>query len=166
MIEHFVKGYFGTTAQLFDMLFGGLISEARDIPRPARSGKEVLAKLPSVGATFSKEENMAVAEDLYEAKKEFDRALKTYKKLNETDNKAAEAYRDKNQDLMHNPAGTVKELENIKRRENYVRNLPSREKNPEKGMSAEEKAAELAILKERKDRLAPLVQGLRRKANF
>ena len=166
MIEHFVKGYFGTTAQLFDMLFGGLIADARDIPRPARSGKEVLAKLPSVGATFSKEENMAVAEDLYEAKKEFDRALKTYKKLNETDNKAAEAYRDKNQDLMHNPAGTVKELENIKRRENYVRNLPSREKNPEKGMSAEEKAAELAILKERKDRLAPLVQGLRRKADF
>ena len=166
MLEHFIKGYFGTTAQLFDMLFGGLIADARDIPRPARSTKEVLAKLPSVGASFSKEENMAVAEDLYEAKKEFDRALKTYKKLNETDNKAAEAYRDKNQDLMHNPAGTVKELENIKRRENYVRNLPSREKNPEKGMSAEEKAAELAILKERKDRLAPLVQGLRKKADF
>jgi tetratricopeptide (TPR) repeat protein len=128
--------------------------------------KEVLAKVPSVGASFSRDENMAVAEDLYEAKKEFDRALKTYKKLNETDNKAAEAYRDKYKDLMHNPAGTVKELENIKRRENYVRNLPSREKNPEKGMSAEEKAAELAILKERKDRLAPLVQGLRRKADF
>lgn len=166
MIEHFVKGYFGTTAQLFDMLFGGLIAGARDIPRPARSTKEVLAKLPSVGASFSKEENMAVSEDLYEAKKEFDRALKTYKKLNETDNKAAEAYRKENQDLMHNPAGTVKELENIKRRENYIRNLPSREKNPEKGMSAEEKAAELDILKERKNRLAPLVQGLRRKADF
>lgn len=166
MIEHFVKGYFGTTAQLFDMLFGGLIADARDIPRPARSTKEVLAKLPSVGASFSKEENMAVSEDLYEAKKEFDRALKTYKKLNETDSKAAEAYRKENQDLMHNPAGTVKELENIKRRENYVRNLPSREKNPEKGMSAEEKAAELDILKERKNRLEPLVQGLRRKADF
>jgi hypothetical protein len=166
MIEHFVKGYFGTTAQLFDMLFGGLIADARNIPRPARSTNEVLAKLPSVGASFSKEENMAVAEDLYEAKKDFDRALKTYKKLNESDSKAAEEYRKENKDLMLNPAGTVKELENIKRRENYVRNLPSKEKNPEKGMTSEEKADELAILKERKDRLAPFVQRLREKANF
>lgn len=166
MIEHFVKGYFGTTAQLFDMLFGGLIADARDIPRPARSTKEVLAKLPSVGASFSKEENMAVAEDLYEAKKDFDRALKTYKKLNESDSKAAEEYRKENKDLMLNPTGAVKQLEALKRRENYIRNLPSREKNPEKGMSAEEKAAELQRLKEIKERLVPIVRDLRIKAKF
>jgi hypothetical protein len=68
--------------------------------------------------------------------------------------------------MMQNVAGTVKELENIKRRENYVRNLPDKEKNPEKGMTAEEKAAELKVLKERKDRLAPLVQRLREKAGY
>jgi hypothetical protein len=166
MIEHFVKGYFGTTAQLFDMLFGGLIASARDIPRPARSTKEVLAKLPSVGASFSREENMAVTEDLYEAKKEFDRALKTYKKLNESDSKAAEEYRKEHADLMLNPTGAVKQLEALKRRENYIRNLPSREKNPEKGMSAEEKAAELQTLKEMKERLVPIVRQLRIKADF
>jgi hypothetical protein len=166
MLEHFIKGYFGTTAQLFDMLFGGLIADARDIPRPARSTKEVLAKLPSVGASFSKEENMAVAEDLYEAKKEFDRAVKTYKKLNASDSKAAEEYRKENKDLMLSPTGAVKQLEALKRRENYIRNLPSREKNPEKGMSAEEKAAELQSLKEIKERLVPIVRDLRIKADF
>jgi hypothetical protein len=166
MIEHFVKGYFGTTAQLFDMLFGGLIADARDIPRPARSTKEVLAKLPSVGASFSRDENMAVTEDLYEAKKDFDRALKTYKKLNESDSKAAEEYRKEHADLMLNPSGAVKQLEALKRRENYIRNLPSREKNPEKGMSAEEKAAELQTLKEIKERLVPVVRQLRIKADF
>jgi hypothetical protein len=148
------------------MLFGGLIASARDIPRPARSTKEVLAKLPSVGASFSRDENMAVAEDLYEAKKDFDRALKTYKKLNESDSKAAEEYRKENKDLMLSPTGAVKQLEAIKRRENFIRNLPSREKNPEKGMSAEEKAAELQNLKEMKERLVPIVRQLRIKADF
>jgi hypothetical protein len=67
---------------------------------------------------------------------------------------------------MLNPTGAVKQLEAIKRRENFIRNLPSREKNPEKGMSAEEKAAELQTLKEMKDRIAPIVRGLRTKADF
>jgi hypothetical protein len=163
-IDHLLKGYFGTTAQLFDMVTGAIIADARDIPKPTESTRAILGKLPSVGASFGKEGNQAVANDYYEVKKDFDRSVQSYKKMALTDPAAAEKYREENIDTMYKASKIDKRLEVLKRRENIIRNLPSKEKNPEIGMTADEKAAAIKQIEDIRASFAPVVRQFRDKA--
>jgi hypothetical protein len=163
-IDHLMKGYFGTTAQLMDMATGSIIADIRDIPKPAESTRATLGKLPSIGVAFGKEGNQAVVGDFYEVKKDFDRTLESYKKMVQTDKVAAERYRKENEATMANPSGIARSFETLKRRENIIRNLPSREKDPKNGMSAEEKGIALREIDAKRSTLKDAVRELREKA--
>jgi hypothetical protein len=163
-IDHLMKGYFGTTAQLMDMVTGSIIANLRDIPKPTESTRGILGKLPSIGVAFGKEGDQAIMGDYYEVKKDFDRTLNSYKRMAQTDEVAAEKYRKENEATMANPSGVTRSLQTLKRRENIIRNLPSREKNPRDGMTADEKAAEIKLIDAERSTLKDAVRELREKA--
>ena len=163
-LDHLFKGYFGTTAQLMDMATGSIIADVRDIPKPTESARATLGKLPSVGMAFGKEGNQAVANDFYEVKKDFDRSVESYKKIAQTDPEAAKKYKEEHEDTMYKASRLNKRLEVLKRRENIIRNLPSKEKNPEIGMTADEKAAAIKQINDVRAGFAPVVRQFREKA--
>jgi hypothetical protein len=163
-LDHLLKGYFGTTAQLMDMATGSIIANVRDIPKPTESTRVTLGKLPSIGMAFGKEGNQAVAGDFYEVKKDFDRSMESYKKIAQANPEAAETYRKEHEDTMFKASNITKRLEVLKRQENVIRNLPSKEKNPTIGMTADEKAAKLKQIDDIRSGFAPVVKAFREKA--
>lgn len=156
-LDHLARGYFGSVATLVSLATDTMIAEMRGIPRPERSMREILARVPSLGAAVGKDENTAVQSDFYEVAREADQIINTTKNIARSNPEEARKYLEKNREKVTYTQGIGNALEGLKRKENVILNSPS--------MSAETKAAEIKKIDAQRNRLMTPVEKVREKVN-
>jgi hypothetical protein len=156
-LDHLARGYFGSAATLVSLATDNMIAELRGIPRPEKTLRETLARIPSLGAGIGKDENTAVQSDFYEVAREDDQIINTTKHIAKSNPEEARKYLEENRKKVAYTQGIAKALEGLKRKENSILNSPK--------MSGAEKAAELKELDAKRNRLMKPVERIREKVN-
>ena len=95
------------------------------IPRPSQTALESAAGIPTVGQFIAKEDKSGNAADFYAAARESDKALRSIKKLAETDLGAAQTKLEEDRDKIAYTEGVKRALEGLNREESIIRNTPS-----------------------------------------
>jgi hypothetical protein len=124
-LDYFFNAFFGMVMPGTAWLTNDLIADARGVPRPSQTALEVTAGIPTVGQFISKEDKSGRAADFYAAARESDKALRSIKKLAETDLGAARTKLSEDKDKIEYTEGLKRALENLNRRENIIRNMPT-----------------------------------------
>jgi len=154
-LEHFARGYFGSIATLTALVTDTAIAEMRGIPRPEKTLRDTLSRVPNIGAAIGKDENTAVQSDFYEVARDADQIINTTKHIAKSNPERAQKYLQENQEKVAYTQGISKALEGLKRRENFILNSPT--------MSSEEKAVLMKELDAQRATLMEPVQQIRKK---
>lgn len=124
-LDYFFNAFFGMVMPATAWLTNDIIADARGIPRPSQTALETVSKIPTIGQFIAKEDKSGSAADFYAAARESDKALRSVKKLAETDLGAAQTKLEEDKDKLVYTEGMKRALENLNRRENIVRNTPA-----------------------------------------
>jgi hypothetical protein len=154
-LDHLARGYFGSAATLVSLATDNMIAELRGIPRPEKTLREILSRVPSVGAAVGRDENTAVQADFYEVAREADQIINTTKHIAKSNPEGARKYLEERREKVAYTQGIANALEGLKRKENSILNNPK--------MSGAEKAAELKELDAKRNRLMKPVERTREK---
>ena len=154
-LEHLARGYFGSIATLTALVTDTAIAEMRGIPRPEKTLRDTLSRVPNIGTAIGKDENTAVQSDFYEIARDADQIINTTKHIAKSNPERAQKYLQDNQEKVAYTQGISKALEGLKRRENFILNSPS--------MSSTEKAVQMKELDAQRATLMEPVQKIRKK---
>ena len=124
-LDYFFNAFFGMTMPATAWLTNDLIADSRGVPRPSQTLLEQTAGIPTIGQFISKEDKSGRAADFYAAARESDKALRSIKKLAETDLGAARTKLSEDKDKIEYTEGLKRALEVLNRRENIIRNKPT-----------------------------------------
>ena len=161
-LDYFFNGYFGSFATLTALATNDLVAQARGVPRPARSVKEIAASLPSMGGFMDKQESVNAVADFYEAAREVNTTVDSYRVKAKADREAAKKYikepeHYKQAKVYEAVTGIGNALEGLKRQENAI--LESK-------MSSEEKRIELDKINKKKEKLTEPVRRVRKELGY
>jgi len=159
VVDHLLRGYFGTAMTLTALATDDLINSVRGgPPRPTKSVGEMIAGLPNMGSFMSKDENTAVLSDFYQAARDVNKANDTLKNMKHLPREEQQAYREehKNEIQLRGMVQTMeRQLVTLKRREQMVRE--------DFRMPEDRKRAELDKINDQRDRMAKNVTKLRQR---
>lgn len=160
-LDYVLNGYFGSVMSLLALATNDMIAQARGVPRPERTTKEIIASLPSMGGFVSKQESVNAIGDFYEAARDVNKTVNTYRDIK--DEKKREAYiKEPERTKQAEQYKGVQKIENflakINKEENRI--LESTEMSP-----AEKRKALDKLLIERQKFTEP-VRELRRNLGF
>jgi hypothetical protein len=153
-LEHLARGYFGSVATFVSLVTDTAIAEMRGIPRPEKTWRDTLSRVPNIGTAIGKDENTAVQSDFYEVAREANQIIDTTKHIAKSNPERAQKYLQENQEKVAYTQGISKALEGLKRRENFILNSPT--------MSSEEKAVLMKELDAQRASLMEPVQKIRK----
>ena len=159
VVDHLLRGYFGTAMTLTALATNDLINAARGgPPRPDKSIGDMVAALPNMGSFVSKDENTAVLSDFYEAARDVNKANATLKSMKNLPREEQQAYREehKKEIQLHGMVNTMQQqLIKLKQREQKI--------VEDVKMSVETKQAEIKRINAQRDRMSTNVSKLRQK---
>ena len=159
VVDHLLRGYFGTVMTLTALATNDLINAARGgPPRPDKSIGDMVAALPNMGSFVSKDENTAVLSDFYEAARDVNKANATLKSMKNLPREEQQAYREehKKEIQLHGMVNTMQQqLIKLKQREQKI--------VEDVKMSVETKQAEIKRINAQRDRMSTNVSKLRQK---
>jgi len=159
VVDHLLRGYFGTAMTLTALATNDLINAARGgPPRPDKSIGDMVAALPNMGSFVSKDENTAVLSDFYEAARDVNKANATLKSMKNLPREEQQAYREehKKEIQLHGMVNTMQQqLIKLKQREQKI--------VEDVKMSVETKQTEIKKINAQRDRMSTNVSKLRQK---
>jgi len=163
-IDHVIRGYFGTTATLFNIFANGVIADMRGIPRPSETVREKLSKLPSIGVGIGKEDDSGAGaiSDFYEMSDDIRTVIDTAKNIARTDMPKAEAYLEKNKNKLVGSEAISKALSTLRNAENDILNAPAQSIENPAGMSSAEKATALKEINAERKGLTKDIREMRK----
>lgn len=158
-IDYALNAYSGSFMTLVAVATNDIIAKARGVPRPERSTKDIIASLPSMGGFISKDETSSGVADYYEAAREVNQTVDTYRNIAKSDREGARKYikepdRAKQAKVYEAVSGVGNALEGLKRKENMI--LESRT------MSPAEKRAELDKIQADREKLQKPIREIRK----
>ena len=157
VIDHVMKGYFGSVMSLFAITTNDAIRIARGLPPPPeKSTIEQIMAFPGASAFLSRPENTAAAADFYEVYKDISTAANTLNRLKKTAPEQARGYAAEKADLLKFKASAdniQRQLVKLAKTEEAIRTSDR--------FTAEEKQAKIGQLREAKDRMHANILKLR-----
>jgi hypothetical protein len=160
MLDHFLRGYFGSAVTLGALATNDLINAARgNPPRPEMSVGQMIGSLPSISGFMSKEENTAVLSDFYEVARDVNKAAATFSSMKYAPREERQAYAEEHKKelrLKNSVQAISNQLLKLKQHEQAVREMP------ESRMSAERKQAELKRIDEARSKMSANIAKIRR----
>jgi hypothetical protein len=162
-IDYLLNGYSGSFMSIVALATNDMIANARGISRPERSTKDVIASLPSMSGFISKDEVNSGAADYYEAAREVNQTINTFRNAARTDRQGAKEYikdpeRLKQAKVYEAVSDIGKALEKLKRKESMV--LESGK------LTSAEKRAELDKIKELREKLRKPIMDVRKGLDY
>lgn len=159
VIDHLLRGYFGTAMTLTALATNDAINSLRGgPPLPSKSAGEMIASLPNMGSFVSKDENTAVLSDFYEAARDVNKANATLKSMKHLPREEQQAYRAEHKTELQ-LKGMVQTMERqlvtLKQREQRVRE--------DAKMPEDRKRMELDRINAQRDRMSKNVTKLRQR---
>jgi len=160
-LDYALNGYFGSVMTLLALATNDMIAQARGVPRPERTTKEIVASLPSMGGFISKQESVNAVGDFYEAARDVNAVVNSFRA--KQDRKEAEEYLKKPENLkLAKVYGSVEGVGNalalLNRQEIMV--LES------KKLSSEEKRIEIDKINAQRKKLTEPVREIRKRVGF
>jgi hypothetical protein len=160
-LDYALNGYFGSVMTLLALATNDMIAQARGVPRPERTTKEIIASLPSMGGFVSKQESVNAIGDFYEAARDVNKTVNTYRDIK--DEKKREAY-------IKEPERTkqAEQYKGVQKIENFLARINKEENRilESTEMSPAEKRRELDKLLIERQKFTEPVRELRRNLGF
>jgi len=163
-IDHLLRGYFGTTASLFNMFANNVIADMRGIPRPTETIREKLSKLPSVGVGIGKgdDSGSAAISEFYQMNDDVNGIIETAKLIARTDLIKADKYIKENENKIVGAESIGRALGTLRKAESDILNAPAKSAQYPEGMSAQEKAIALKEINAERKGLTKDIRDMRK----
>jgi len=163
-VDHFIKGYFGTTGGLGLELTNWVVNSAKDQPTPEKSWQDAIASTPGLSAFVAKEYGNADKNDYYELRDEVAKVTNTFNAMKKEGRveDAKELY-EENKDLFK----VKTQVNNINTQLTKLREFEKQVyAAPESRMDAEKKGQEIKRIRELEKKLLANIHKLRETAGY
>ena len=155
-IDYAMKAYLGQYATLMGLFNSSLAKESgTSRPESAHPTKDVLMNIPGMGSFMTKEEATGALSDFYEAARDTNTIVETYRFLEKRNAAEGDAYLAKNQDKLLYSKGISDRLGKLSTAESIILATPDSE------MSPAEKARELKDIEDARKELGGYIKEFR-----
>jgi hypothetical protein len=162
-LDYALNGYFGSVMTLLALATNDMIAQARGVPRPERTTKEIVASLPSMGGFVSKQESVNAIGDFYEAARDVNKTVNTYRELSKRDRAEGDKY-------IKEPERTkqAEQYKGVQKIEDFLAKINREETRimESKDMTSAEKRRELDKLLVERQKFTKPVRELRQNLGF
>jgi hypothetical protein len=162
-LDYALNGYFGSVMSLLALATNDMIAQARGVPRPERTTKEIVASLPSMGGFVSKQESVNAIGDFYEAARDVNKTVNTYRELSKRDRAEGDKY-------IKEPERTkqAEQYKGVQKIEDFLAKINREETRimESKDMTSAEKRRELDKLLVERQKFTKPVRELRQNLGF